>query len=86
MTTGRNSPASARPTAGGAVDLELTVVIPAFNEARRLSEGMRRFEAAVDDSAIDVDRTEFVLVDDGSTDETAATASKLLAPLPHHRY
>ena len=34
---------------------------------------------------MDLERTEVVVVDDGSTDETAATARQLLAPLPHHR-
>ncbi len=64
---------------------ELTIVVPAFNEAHRLEEGMRRFDAAVSAGAIDVERTEVVVVDDGSTDRTAAVAGKLLAPLPHHR-
>ncbi len=59
--------------------------MPAFNEARRLAEGMRRFEMAVSQGAVDVERSELLLVDDGSTDETAATAEKLLSPLPHHR-
>ncbi len=64
---------------------ELTIVIPAFDEAARLAEGMRRFEGAVASGAIDVETTEVVVVDDGSTDRTVATAAKLLAPLPHHR-
>jgi glycosyl transferase family 2 len=64
---------------------ELTVVVPAFNEADRLPEGMHRFDAAVAEGAIDVEETELLLVDDGSWDETAATATKLLAPFPHHR-
>jgi dolichyl-phosphate beta-glucosyltransferase len=66
------------------MELELTVIVPAFNEAHRLQEGMKRFEAAVADGAVDLERTEVVVVDDGSTDETAATARSLLAALPHH--
>jgi len=67
------------------VTLELTIVVPAFNEAHRLGAGMRRFEAAVSAGAVDLDRTELVVIDDGSTDATASTADKLLAALPHHR-
>jgi hypothetical protein len=64
---------------------ELTIIVPAFNEAARLADGMRRFESAVECGAIDVDATEVVVVDDGSTDATEATARKILAPFPHHR-
>jgi hypothetical protein len=64
---------------------ELTIVVPAFNEAHRLEEGMRRFDAAVSAGAVDVDRTEVLVVDDGSSDRTAVVAEKLLASLPHHR-
>jgi len=67
------------------VTLQLTIVVPAYNEAHRLDAGMRRLEAAVAAGAVDPERTEFVVVDDGSTDATASTAEKLLAPLPHHR-
>jgi hypothetical protein len=65
--------------------LQLTIVVPAFNEAHRLGAGMRRFEAAVSAGAVDLERTEVVVVDDGSSDKTALTADKLLAALPHHR-
>ncbi len=64
---------------------ELTIIVPAFNEATRLGEGMRRFESAVQSGAIDVETTEVIVVDDGSADATEAAARKLLAPLPHHR-
>ena len=64
--------------------LDLTIIVPAFNEAPRLAEGMRRFEAAVSDGVVDIDRTEMLLVDDGSTDGTADTARALLTHLPHH--
>jgi hypothetical protein len=65
--------------------LELTIVVPAFNEAHRLSEGIKRFDAAVGDGAVDIRRTELLIVDDGSTDTTSATARSLLTHLPHHR-
>ena len=64
---------------------DLTIIVPAFNEARRLPDGMKRFDAAVAEGAVDVTRTEVVVVDDGSTDGTAAAARSLLAHLPHHR-
>ena len=62
--------------------LQLSIIIPAYNEAHRLAEGMRRFESAAASGAVDLDRTELLLVDDGSTDRTAAEAEKLLAALP----
>ncbi len=64
---------------------DLTIIVPAFNEAHRLAAGMERFDAAVSEGALDLQRTEVVVVDDGSGDGTAETARKLLAPLPHHR-
>ena len=64
--------------------LELSIVVPAFNEAHRLAEGMKRFDAAVSDGAVDLRRTEMLVIDDGSTDATAATARSLLTHLPHH--
>ena len=64
---------------------DLTIVVPAFNEDHRLAAGMKRFDTAVSAGAIDLERTELVVVDDGSTDRTAAVAEKLLAALPHYR-
>jgi len=64
---------------------DLTIIVPAFNEAHRLKDGMDRFDVAVAEGAVDLQRTEVVVVDDGSQDATAETARKLLAPLPHHR-
>ncbi len=64
---------------------DLTIVIPAFNEAARLPEGMARLERAVADGCVDLDRTEVVVVDDGSTDDTEEVARRLLARYPHHR-
>ena len=63
----------------------LTIIVPAFNEADRLPAGMGRFDAAVADGAVRLNETEVVLIDDGSTDDTAAVARRLLAALPHHR-
>ncbi len=65
--------------------IDLTIIVPAFNEAHRLGEGFKRFDAAVDVGAIDLEHTEVLVVDDGSTDSTADAARSLLAPIPHHR-
>jgi hypothetical protein len=65
--------------------LELSIIVPAYNEAHRLTDGLKRFDAAVDDGCVDIEQTEVVVIDDGSSDETAATARSLLAHLPHHR-
>jgi hypothetical protein len=46
---------------------------------------MKRFRASVADGAVDLEQTEVIVIDDGSTDQTAATARSLLADLPHHR-
>lgn len=64
---------------------DLTIVVPAYNEAHRLPDGVERFDAAVAEGAVDPERTEVVLIDDGSTDTTAYTARSLLAHLPRHR-
>jgi len=48
---------------------EMTIVIPAFNEAKRLPESLRRIEAYLTASSL---RAEIIVVDDGSTDHTAA--------------
>ncbi len=61
---------------------ELTIIVPAFNEAARLGDGMRRFEAAVESGAIDVETTEVVVVDDGSTDATEASRPEAPRPPP----
>jgi glycosyltransferase involved in cell wall biosynthesis len=55
----------------------LSLVVPAFNEARRLAEGMPRLL-----DVIPRDETEVIVVDDGSTDETAEVARRHLASLP----
>jgi hypothetical protein len=64
---------------------ELTIVVPAFNEAHRLADGIKRFNAAADAGAVDIRSTEVLVIDDGSTDGTAQTARDLLTHLPHHR-
>src|SRR3984957_7652902 len=70
---------------GGLTPLRLTLVIPAFNEVRRFDDGVTRLLAAVTSGGIDPETTEFVVVDDGSTDDTAARAETLFGQFPHRR-
>ncbi|MDR7532762.1 MAG: glycosyltransferase family 2 protein [Armatimonadota bacterium] len=57
----------------------LSVVLPAFNEAGNLEATVRELAPEVAAAAADV---EIVVVDDGSTDATAAVAERLAAELP----
>ena len=65
--------------------VELTIVIPAYNEERRLVPGLERLQEATDTGAFDADSTEIIVVNDGSTDRTEAVARDLLRSYPHHR-
>ena len=57
---------------------ELTVCVPAFNEAANLAATVRELHAAV----TGLNRTfELILINDGSTDGTPAVAAKLVAEL-----
>jgi len=62
--------------AGEAVDL--TLIVPAYNEADRLAEGLDRL-AEVLASGSDGGTTEILIIDDGSTDNTAVRAEGLVA-------
>lgn len=53
----------------------LSVVIPSFNEQDRLTGSLEKIAAYLAERRIDA---EIVIVDDGSTDDTAAVASKFL--------
>lgn len=58
---------------------ELSIIIPAFNEEARLPETLRRIAAYVRASGRG---TEVLVVDDGSTDRTAAVAESFRAECP----
>jgi hypothetical protein len=62
-------------------DLNLSIVIPAFNEAPRMRDRAGLLNEAVAAGDIDPLVTELIVVDDGSTDETARLAERLLAPV-----
>ena len=58
----------------------LSVVVPAFNESRRLPGALPQLLAAVDPAV-----TEILVVDDGSSDRTAEVAADLLRGVPNAR-
>jgi dolichyl-phosphate beta-glucosyltransferase len=59
--------------------LTLSIVIPAFNEAPRLPHRAACLSEAVHSGVLDPWTTELIVVDDGSTDDTARLADELLA-------
>jgi hypothetical protein len=65
--------------------VSLSLVIPAYNEGLRLEAGVSRLQSAIDSGAIVPKSTEFVVVDDGSTDDTSARARELFSAFPHVR-
>jgi dolichyl-phosphate beta-glucosyltransferase len=60
---------------------ELSIVIPAHNEAARLNDGFARLRPVVD--AIGVDLVEVIVIDDGSSDATGPVAAGIYGALPH---
>jgi len=62
--------------------IELSIVVPVYNERARLAAGLRRIFAYVDAAARP---TEVVLVDDGSRDGTADLAAAEIAGRPDVR-
>ncbi len=60
---------------------KLSVVVPALNEARRLGKSAERLAAAINSGSVDPVSTEFIVVDDGSTDETAAISQAVFGPI-----
>jgi dolichyl-phosphate beta-glucosyltransferase len=63
--------------------LSLSLVVPAFNESLRLADGLARINGAIALGAIVPSTTEFVIVDDGSSDDTAGRAAELFGIFPH---
>lgn len=59
--------------------MELSLIIPAFNEAQRIGPTLRRAHRFL---AARPARFEIIVVDDGSTDDTVALVTALAAELP----
>jgi hypothetical protein len=77
---------AARPVSAPTSGVALSLVIPCFNEEQRLEDGVARLRDAVEGGAVDASTTEFVVVDDGSRDETTAVATALFSPFPHVQF
>ena len=60
-------------TTSSAPSLDVSFIIPAFNEARRLPESLSRLKAYLDQRAL---RYEVIVVNDGSTDDTGAVVEQ----------
>lgn len=63
------------------MDVELSVVVPIYDEAETVDELHRRVDEVL--SKLDVRGYEIILVDDGSTDGTAARIEAICARDPH---
>jgi dolichyl-phosphate beta-glucosyltransferase len=60
----------------------ISIVVPAFNEARIIGETIRRIDRYFDDTGLSY---EIVVVDDGSSDDTAAVVSGAIEASPRLR-
>src|ERR1700709_1223232 len=65
--------------------IDLSVVIPAYNEAQRLGPTLARLHAFLHGFARGALRYELLVVDDGSSDGTAEVAEQLAQSIPHLR-
>ena len=57
-----------------ASETSVSIVVPAFNEAGRIAESVRRIDTFIRQSQVPLD---LIIVDDGSTDKTAEVVSGL---------
>jgi hypothetical protein len=69
--------------AGPDEPIELSVIIPAFNEGARIGRGLDELSASIDRGALGQGAVEVLVVDDGSTDDTCAEVERKLPSLAH---
>jgi dolichyl-phosphate beta-glucosyltransferase len=62
------------------LSIDLSIVIPAYNESARLANGYERFVRA--QNQLDMSRTEVIVIDDGSNDDTLRVAHEVYGHLP----
>ncbi|MHB1208148.1 MAG: glycosyltransferase [Acidimicrobiales bacterium] len=62
------------------MSIDLSIVIPAYNESARLANGFERFRRAQDQ--LDMSTTEVIVIDDGSNDDTLRVAHEVYGHLP----
>ena len=64
--------------------LTTSLVIPAYNESRRLAAGFERLRPVLEE--MNPDQIEVIVVDDGSRDDTLHVAQAVYGHLPHVRF
>jgi hypothetical protein len=75
------SDSGSRPRARGP-HIDVSIVIPVFNEERRLEPGLELLKAALSWGTLPGRTIEVVVVDDGSSDRTSGTADRCLGWFP----
>ena len=59
-------------------EIDLSIVLPAYNESARIRNGLEVLLASIERKELGWNTTEVIVVDDGSTDDTALQAESLL--------
>jgi len=64
---------------------DLSIIIPAYNEGQRLGRGLSRIREYFAGQPVGIARIEIIVVDDGSTDDTAQIAQQWARDIPSLR-
>jgi dolichyl-phosphate beta-glucosyltransferase len=65
--------------------IDLSIVLPAYNESRRIQTGLEVLLASIERGELGSRVIEIIVVDDGCSDSTAADADRLLASFPRRQ-